>query len=241
MIILSLVCIILSQCKIVYLPLCMLLLLLPKEKFKSKKDRIIKILFILIMVLILSFVWLKIASVFLKSNYVSSSKQITYIIENPFRYFMIFLRTMNKNFQTYIFQFLGTYLGWLDIIVPVTYIIINLVFILFLMIRSDDKDVILSFKDKLLLMIIFLLVIVLIFTSLYVQWTKYKNGIIEGVQGRYFLPIVILVPFIISNKIFKNTTDRIIKITTNSIRNYLYTYLIFESLFTISIVILQFL
>ena len=30
----------------------------------------------------------------------------------------------------------------------------------------------------------------LIFASLYVQWTAYKNPIIDGIQGRYFIPLL---------------------------------------------------
>ena len=31
----------------------------------------------------------------------------------------------------------------------------------------------------------------LIFTSLYVQWTALRNEVIEGIQGRYFIPLII--------------------------------------------------
>ena len=40
----------------------------------------------------------------------------------------------------------------------------------------------------------------LILTSLYMQWNPVGSSIIEGVQGRYFLPIMLLVPIMISRR-----------------------------------------
>ena len=40
----------------------------------------------------------------------------------------------------------------------------------------------------------FLTIVLLIFTSLYIQWTAVGAPVIDGVQGRYFLPILLLVP-----------------------------------------------
>ena len=44
-------------------------------------------------------------------------------------------------------------------------------------------------------------VIALIFTSLYVQWTPVQNEVINGIQGRYFLPIILMVALLVQNKI----------------------------------------
>ena len=50
--------------------------------------------------------------------------------------------------------------------------------------------------------------ILLIFTSLYVQWTPVKSNVIDGIQGRYFIPLLLLIPMI-ATKI----SDKKIKIT----------------------------
>ena len=45
-------------------------------------------------------------------------------------------------------------------------------------------------------------VIILIFTSLYVQWTPFRNPVINGVQGRYFIPILLIILLVLKpNKI----------------------------------------
>ena len=42
--------------------------------------------------------------------------------------------------------------------------------------------------------------IILISTSLYIQWTTYKSLIIDGIQGRYFIPFMPLLLFIMNKK-----------------------------------------
>ena len=49
-------------------------------------------------------------------------------------------------------------------------------------------------------LIIFLAVILLICTSLYVQFTRVANNVIWGIQPRYFIPVLLLLPIIFNNK-----------------------------------------
>ena len=54
-------------------------------------------------------------------------------------------------------------------------------------------------STKFILGIILGVIIILILTSLYVQWTPFGLSKIDGVQGRYFIPILLLLPFILDN------------------------------------------
>ena len=47
-----------------------------------------------------------------------------------------------------------------------------------------------SNKQKIVLGIVVIMIIGLIFCSLYVQWTQIESPEIQGVQGRYFIPIM---------------------------------------------------
>ena len=58
-------------------------------------------------------------------------------------------------------------------------------------------------------LIIFIHVFGLMSTSLYLDWTSYKANIIDGIQGRYFLPILILVFIMMSNKSFEIKNNKI--------------------------------
>ena len=58
-------------------------------------------------------------------------------------------------------------------------------------------------KDKLVNGIIFISTIILMFTSLYVQWTPLGASFIDGVQGRYFIPLLIPIAILANNSYIK--------------------------------------
>jgi uncharacterized membrane protein len=56
-----------------------------------------------------------------------------------------------------------------------------------------------SKKQKRIIRIILFIIVVLIFCSLYVQWTTKKSVEIQGIQGRYFLPIFPLIVMLLGD------------------------------------------
>ena len=50
----------------------------------------------------------------------------------------------------------------------------------------------------------------LIFTALYIQWTSLKNDTIAGIQGRYFIPLMLLLSLLGRNKmiLFNEVKER---------------------------------
>ena len=72
----------------------------------------------------------------------------------------------------------------------------------------------------------------LIFTSLYVQWTKVAADIIEGVQGRYFIPISLLFFLICSP--FKKYSK---KLSSTKIYNNLFLCLIFVNIYVLFLIV----
>ena len=57
-------------------------------------------------------------------------------------------------------------------------------------VNEEDKSIILNKKDKIIIGIAIILCILLIFAGLYVQWTISRFNRVEGIQGRYFIPIL---------------------------------------------------
>ena len=196
--VLSMLCIIVSLCKIVYLPVCLILFILPKDKFQSLKDKNIKILSLAFVVITINLIWLKIATGFLVETHtgVNPMLQKDWIITHPFSYIKIILYSIYKNFKFYLYTMLGQSLELLNVDITKFYPNIALVMIIALTFIERLTKTILKIKDKLLFIGILCSVMLLIFTSLYIQWTPLKSSIIDGVQGRYFLPILCLVPFI---------------------------------------------
>lgn len=228
-VILTIFSIILSQCKIVYLPICLLLFLIPKNKFGSNKKKLIAVFSILLFVTFLNFLWLSIASKYLPSGggVVDSARQLKYILKSPFRYLnVMFLTVENFGLDWFLASF-GRSLGSFTINVPNLLIIINIFLFIFMSIIGYDKEIVnINIKEKFWLIIVMCMVIGLIFTSLYLQWTSVGNDLISGIQGRYFIPILMLFGILLINKNIRTKNLPTFK--------YFYLYLALENILVIN-------
>ena len=216
--------------KLVYLPLCFLILLIPSKLFKDKKgNRIFKIL-LCIFALIVSLSWLKISSSFLKTTDPSTSKQISYIMHNPITYTKTVVVQFFKNLKEWSIDIVGGYMEWGNAFKQKDIISIYVYIVLILALLFEKNKANIRKTHKIFTLLIFLAVTVLIETALYIQWSPRFEGIggpnIYGVQGRYFTPILLLVALILSNN-FK-AIDKIfekLKIN-NKFDFYTFSYLI---------------
>lgn len=191
-IIMALSTIVLAMCKIVYLPLCLIVFIIPYNKFYTKKKKYIKIGLLASIVVLLSLIWLKISSSYLVEYYnpgVDSPMQVSYILHNPISYIVYCFNTLYELFDLWVYQLLGGSLCWLDVQLSCFYIYIMIFLFIYILLFDGSKKI--SGKDKFLSGIIIFGTIMLIFTSLYVQWTPVANRIIEGIQGRYYIPLLL--------------------------------------------------
>lgn len=191
----------LCLCKVVYMPFCLLLFLIPKERFKSRKNYWFHVVCAGAMILILSFGWLAIASGYLCESQpgVDTAAQLVGILKNPVAFVLTFVRSLDNFGVTYLTEMMGSNLGWLNI--PVCSLL-ALGYLLILALQVSGNDDMsgnrLDLPAKSLLGGVSLLVFALIFVTLYGQWTAYGYDKILGVQGRYFLPL--LFPLILALK-----------------------------------------
>ena len=154
-----------------------------------------------------NFIWLTLASQYLAALN-NSGKQLEYIFSNIFNYAYIIINTLIQNSGGYINTMVGKSLGMFCVEISSIYIYLILLIFVFL-ILFDNKNVINNKYLKIGCLIIFILVFGLMATSLYLDWTSYKANIIDGIQGRYFLPILILVFIMMSNKSFEIKNNKI--------------------------------
>ena len=205
--IIAILSIVLALCKIIYLPICLIVFFIPKNKFESLKDKYLKLSLIFIITVLFNFIWLTLASQYLAALN-NSGKQLEYIFSNIFNYAYIIINTLIQNSGGYINTMVGKSLGMFCVEISSIYIYLILLIFVFL-ILFDNKNVINNKYLKIGCLIIFILVFGLMATSLYLDWTSYKANIIDGIQGRYFLPILILVFIMMSNKSFEIKNNKI--------------------------------
>lgn len=226
--------ILMSLCKIVYLPLCFIIILLPNSKFKTKKERIIKTVICLAITIAISLTWISIASRFLIeiNEGVNSAEQVKHVITNPIKYLVTVSRTIDANFQNYSFNIVGSSLGCFDIELSKVYVISILIymFIVFLNGRDEEDSKGLSLFDIIVISIIGLTTIALIFTSIYVQWEAVGAHFINGVQARYFIPILFFIPLILSRFNIKHKFDN----------KYMYIMLLSYNIYALNVIFSHF-
>lgn len=192
-ILLSILAITISLCKIVYLPLVFLIFLIPDKKFKSKKEKYIYCSIVCLISIIVNLYWLSISSKYLvafhsRSN---SSLQLKYIITHPLNYCILLFRTFDYYILIYLEELVGCSLG--QFIVGTSPIIVLLsIIILILLVSGRNKKgrKVLKLPEKIYITALLIATILLMYTSLYLQWTGYKETMVDGVQGRYFIPMI---------------------------------------------------
>ncbi len=204
--------IIIALSKIVYVPLLLLLFLIPKASFENTKKSIILRILIVLASVILALAWLKIANRCFELSYSAGSEQIKFILKNPIKYGIIFIRSIYDGFIQYFMSFTGygTYNGHVSIYSFISYIFTTGIIVGLL---NNNEKITFNIKQKIGVIFILLMVIVLMFTALYVQFTaatvKVGASTINGVQGRYFIPIVMALVLILDKKLINIDTKYI--------------------------------
>ena len=185
--------------KTAYVPLVFLARLIILKKNKVKKDKIFMGVVIAIMIFS-STIWYVIGSQYedtrsyVIENNINSSRQLQEIKNNPINFAKVLVNTTFNKGSEYLYQALGRFLGRftteVDIIIPTVYLIM-LVASVFL----EKSKVVLDRLSKILVVLLFVGMYLLVLIAQYLGWTPVGGNIVEGVQGRYFLPFLIL-PFI---------------------------------------------
>lgn len=206
-IILTIIGTIVSLCKIVYMPLIFLVLIIPKEKFNSKKNKIVSMTIILSVGIILNFLWLVYGCIALlntnTNTYVGTDQngtliKLTTLLSNPMLYIQKMFYTFGLNFNKYFLSLFGGQLEWNETIK--IDIIPYMIFIIAMIATFSDEKLKIKFNkfQKIVMMLVIIIITILIFTSLYIQWSDNELTYIDGVQGRYFIPLLPLMLFLIA-------------------------------------------
>ena len=195
---------ILSLCKMVYMPIIFLTLIIPKEKFKSKKSKIISISIVIIVGILFNFMWLGFRALTIVGDTSSTGPnetitKILTMVTNPIGYIQKVLYTISLKGSNYFITLFGGQLEWAEMVkIEIIPYIIGIIAIIIAMSQKNDKYKLTKFQ-KIIILFIILAITLLIFTALYTTWSNSKLNYIDGVQGRYFLPILPLILILIGN------------------------------------------
>lgn len=194
----------LTPLKLVYIPLVLLTICIPKAKFVKDKGKIWFVL-TLIILCIADLAVVRLQAVKDVFNTTSVAKQspgnfnysFGFIIHNFRDTVLVFINTLNAKATSWIWEMLGSSLCGLSLplpkILPVTYILM----IFFSAVAESRKE----YRFNLMIVGVVLSVcsIGLIMLSMFLGWTVEGSPIISGIQGRYFLPLAPLFGLVFGN------------------------------------------
>ncbi len=198
--ILTILSIVVAISKIVYFPIVLFSFILPKEKFKNNK-KWIPLICIFVISVIIDVLWYYYGMeeiTFGRTEEVSSHT-FQGIMMQPITYIKQVLYTIVYRFNNYFNELFGGKLEYNEnVTIPIFPYLIALGTILIS--RNKEKQSYNFYNfEKILLSIIIVSIIILVISSMYIDWSPIESAYIAGVQGRYFLPILPLITLLFAN------------------------------------------
>ena len=194
--------------KAVYAPFLLLTLLIPKTSFRSSEQcRLAKIFFSILMLLLLALPLFNGGTASdPRGGHTSVKEQASLIFSHPLEY----TNVLNKNAGTQLLpNFIGNsstinyaYMG--DSTTTPNLYILLIAFLIFFFI-TDNFNNKLKAKHRITILSISSAIIILIWTALYLSFNEVGATIIKGVQGRYFLPLLLPILLSLQPKHIKNS------------------------------------
>lgn len=195
----------------VYLPTLLLLVtVFPwKQKKASKKRK--KLVLLAVFLLAAAVVLLTIAAIkimpilqeFLQEENIQGGGEtlytVPYLIQRPVKVIYLYWNTVVRRGDFLLRGFLGGILSWLDMEMSWIFVIIFLIGLLLLVNVEGDRYHGKK-KEKLLIAAVCVISAALIMTSMLMGYTKRSAHSIQGLQGRYFLPLAPALFLLTSNQ-----------------------------------------
>ena len=217
---------IIVSCKsVAYVPICLMIIFIPKRKFLKIKRQIIFNLSLLIG-WAGWYVWQSLSvtkSVVGGSYYIEWAHEKAYtismIINNPLHSIYVMENTLWEYVDVWFMNLIGKNLGWFD--VPLLNIIIFLFLLIFLLsiIKVEQSDINSNALFRGGLAVLCCLSVGLVIGGMWLGWTPQSDELIGGVQGRYFLPVLPMTICIFQNSLLslKRCIDKEIMIILASL------------------------
>lgn len=126
---------------------------------------------------------------------------IQYFLNEPVDFVLVYLKTIAHYLPFYIASSISASLGWLNIQVPLVY---AMFFLALCLIASQTEEVFkISIVEKTYFIFAVILTFISIVMALLIVWTPKGTGLALGVQGRYFIPLMMPLLLVLSGKTAK--------------------------------------
>ena len=125
---------------------------------------------------------------------------ISYLITNIPRLFILIGNTIYEKMDFYFISMIGGSLGWFQVQIPITIVCLIAFILVGVSFKSEDEHLELTFNTKIAFGVISAICFACIEAGMLLGWTPIYYRSVEGVQGRYFLPFILLLLLTLKNK-----------------------------------------
>lgn len=180
---------ILGVLKVLYLPIVLLIFIIPKSRFKNSLHYYTTTVSIVLISIALALAWLKISNLHATpaDPNAEASKKIASLLHNPFLPIRLVSETINYFPGLHYRTTIGI-LGYADTRLPEGVYTSYTLTILFLALIEGTKKIKLDFFNRILFWIVSLSMFAGAFAALWLINPKQNGLVVTGVQGRYFIP-----------------------------------------------------
>ncbi len=197
----------LAPCKTVYILLGGLCLLIPKIKFKTKRFYWMSAVMVLgaaaASLLINNMAALS-GYIGTGENYISWAGEPGYtaqmLLSDPARFVFLIFNTIREYTGFYISHMIGYELSWRNICIGEAPIIAFSFLLFFSCLKTQDDVYMMHSGERGWCIVLCTGTIFLVALSMLLGWTPASYGFIEGIQGRYFLPVLPLFLLAVRNR-----------------------------------------
>lgn len=215
-VVLAAVVAVMGPCKMVYAVLMALCFLIPVRKFGGWRNYILSAVavlaaFVIAMVLVNS----QTIAIYTSETetYVTWAEEAGYsmgqLLSSPKLLFKMFYNTLIWQAEYYHLTMIGAYLGNVDVVLDVPYLIVMLLSLglLGLSFRKPGETLKISKGQRYLIWLVCLGCAGAVMFSMLLAWTPVSSRVITGVQGRYFLPFLPVLLMSFKNDLVVLTKD----------------------------------
>ena len=211
----------LTKSYVLLLPLCFLL---PVKKYKNLRNYLLSMSCIVSAIFLSAFIWYLCShglTLNMNNTVADSASQIEFIKSHPIEYILILIKTFIIKTPRLIITMIGV-LGWQDTKLDwSTYILYPVM--IYYSIFSDGFRFKLALWQKLLIMAIILTGTILTYTSLYIMWSPVANPLILGLNGKYFIPMMLPLFLLFKGEYPKYDYNNVVKFTVIALVLILFT------------------
>ncbi|UTB33229.1 MAG: DUF2142 domain-containing protein [Methanobacterium sp. ERen5] len=183
----------LALSKEIYVLSLLLFLIIPKQKFINRNFKYTRFFIIFVFSISAALLWgLLVKGLYVPMNFnINPQEQISFILTHLITFIWILIATISQNLLFYLTSFVGTF-GWKDIGLDTSlspFLVYLYILFVFFVALTDKIEVDMQLRKKLFSITLFLVSLVSIFILEYLTWTTVGNNLIDGVYGRYLIPI----------------------------------------------------